>query len=212
MPQPPNHQPQKPEHRPRCPHCLRALSGCICAIARPIKTDTTVTIIQHPSEERRWKGTGRLLHLCLPSSRLIVEENIPATLLDSTNQHTVLLYPAESDEPQIDSNDLCASNTQLIILDGTWRKSRKLLHLNPALNALPRLRLPDPIPTSHYRIRKAEKDGQLATIEAAALALDQLEPQHAVFDHLSNVFEAFVTHIEAQEARFKGTTPRSTLE
>ena len=42
----------------------------------------------------------------------------------------------------------------LIVPDGTWRKARKLLYLNPLLDALPRVTLGQ-VPPSRYRLRKA---------------------------------------------------------
>jgi DTW domain-containing protein YfiP len=57
------------------------------------------------------------------------------------------------------------ARVQLVVLDGTWRKSRKMLHLNPLLRRLPRLSLED-VPASNYLIRKAHKVGQLSTLEA----------------------------------------------
>jgi DTW domain-containing protein YfiP len=53
----------------------------------------------------------------------------------------------------------------MVVLDATWRKSRKMLHLNPALQALPRLacehagfELPDP---------QGHAPDQLSSLEAA---------------------------------------------
>jgi DTW domain-containing protein YfiP len=49
-----------------------------------------------------------------------------------------------------------------------------MLYANPLLGELPRLALTDTVPAG-YRIRKAPRAGQLSTLEAAALALQQLE-------------------------------------
>lgn len=62
------------------------------------------------------------------------------------------------------------AGVRLVVLDGTWRKSRKMLHLNPVLAALPRLALRQ-MPPSHYHIRKAHRPDQLSSFEAAAYAL-----------------------------------------
>ncbi|WP_431194487.1 DTW domain-containing protein [Pseudomonas aeruginosa] len=67
-----------------------------------------------------------------------------------------------------------ASPSLLVVPDGTWRKARKLLHLNPALAALPRVSLAEGM-ASRYRLRKAPGEGALSTIEAIAAALDELE-------------------------------------
>ncbi len=79
--------------------------------------------------------------------------------------------------------------------DGTWRKARKLLHLNPLLAALPegdvgRGRV------SRYRLRKAPGPGALSTVEAIVQALQVLEAP-ASFEKLLRPFEAL---IEGQSA------------
>ncbi len=58
---------------------------------------------------------------------------------------------------------------RLVVLDGTWRKSRKMLYLNPLLQALPRLPLVD-LPALQYRIRKAQQAHQLSSFEASVAA------------------------------------------
>jgi len=78
-----------------------------------------------------------------------------------------------------------------VVLDATWRKSRKMLYLNPALQALPRLALVDVAP-SNYRIRKAHAPHQLSSLEAAAQALAQLEGNDAAFHPLFEAFDGFV--------------------
>jgi len=59
---------------------------------------------------------------------------------------------------------------RLVVLDATWRKSRKLLHLHPLLQALPRLPLRDP-PPSLYRIRKAHA-GSVIDVGSNVLCVD----------------------------------------
>ena len=66
---------------------------------------------------------------------------------------------------------------RLVLLDGTWRKSRKMLWANPLLQALPRLALHH-VPASRYAIRKAHAPHQLSTLEATQQALRHLEPAH----------------------------------
>lgn len=85
---------------------------------------------------------------------------------------------------------------RLIVLDGTWRKSRKMLALNPLLQKLPRLALHNP-PPSHYTIRKAHRPEQLSTFEASCLALMQLENDYQKYQPLLNVFDGFVKQQES---------------
>lgn len=81
---------------------------------------------------------------------------------------------------------------RLIVLDGTWRKSRKMLARNPLLQRLPRLALHNP-PTSHYTIRKAHRLDQLSTFEASCLGLMQLENDIAKYQPLLSAFEGFIS-------------------
>ena len=169
--------------------------------------------MQHPQEVANAKGSARLLHLCLPNSRLVTgetfaESDLQALLLaplqgQAAAQHprqTILLYP---DTPQDQVPDLPTppaltsallrdpAQLRLIVLDGTWRKSRKMLYRNPLLQQLPRLSLRD-MPASHYRIRKAHRPDQLSTLEATCAALSQLGGSVAPFVPLLKAFDGFV--------------------
>ena len=152
-------------------------------------------ILQHPLEVNHAKGTARLLHMSFPRSRLVTGEVFDESLFEG-GRH-VLLYPdtpqaglpavkALSPEKLADTNGLC-----LVVLDGTWRKSLKMLHLNPALQRMPRLSLED-LPASNYRIRKARLPHQLSTLEATCAALAQLEGDAGKFRPLLTAFEGFV--------------------
>jgi DTW domain-containing protein len=78
-----------------------------------------------------------------------------------------------------------------VVLDATWRKSRKMLHLSPALQRLPRLALAE-VPAGRYAIRKAHKPGQLSTLEATCAALAQLEGDAGRWQPLLAAFDRFV--------------------
>ncbi len=162
---------------------------------------TEVVILQHPLETDNAKGSARLLHLSLPGSQLIqgetfTEAHWQALLVD---RHTVLLYPDQPGRPASPSlagTDL--GQLRVIVLDGTWRKSRKMLHLDPRLQQLPRLTLQD-APASHYSIRKAQRADQLSTLEATCHALLQLGEPESGLQRLLQAFDGFV----AQQARYK---------
>lgn len=179
-----------------CARCLRPPSTCLCAWIAPTPTDCEVLILQHPLEVAQAKGSARLLHLSLPNSRLAVGETFdPEELrqwLQADGRTSVLLYPADADHPASPAPPADPAQLRLVVLDGTWRKSRKMLHLNPALEQLPRLALHAP-PPSRYLIRKAQRPGQLSTLEATCLALRQLEtgPQDR-FRPLLSAFDTFV--------------------
>lgn len=62
-----------------------------------------------------------------------------------------------------------------MLLDGTWRKVYRMLCLNSWLLQLPRLSL-QVENDSAYCIRKAKRSDSLSTLEAAASALQRLQP------------------------------------
>lgn len=185
--------------RPTCPHCLRPLRTCLCHWVTPVDNEVEVLVLQHPLEVQQAKGSARLLHLSLAHCRLSTGEQFDAAELDALEDgRSLLLYPdPESVDNFSRTAPLSTARPQrLIVLDGTWRKSRKLLHLNPVLQRLPRLALAEP-PPSRYTIRKAHRPDQLSTLEATCLALAQLEKAPERYEPLLAAFGDFVTHLAA---------------
>lgn len=192
---------------------MRPRRTCICAWITPTAHAVQVLILQHPLEVDQAKGSARLLQLSLSGSRLEVGEVFAEPVLQALLQppsggRTVLLYPdtTEDQSLQLAAPPLLdpelppeAEKILLVVLDGTWRKSRKMLYLNPLLQQLPRLALHD-VPASRYLIRKAHRPGQLSTLEAACHALMQLEHNEERYLPLLTAFDGFV----AQQLAYGG--------
>ena len=198
-----------------CPACLRPQNACICRWARPVAHAAQVLILQHPLEVHNPKGSARLLHLSLPGSRLVTGEtfaDLPALLTRpflpddpaAGPRQPVLLYPqapqdmaqgiapgGAAPEPLALDSWRDPARLRLVVLDGTWRKSRKMLHCNPLLLRLPRLSLKD-MPASKYLVRTAHRADQLSTLEATCAALAQLQGGSAQFAPLLAAFDGFV--------------------
>ena len=197
--------------RATCAACLRAQSACICRWVVPVRLDAALLILQHPLEVANAKNSARLLHLCVPGSVLAVGEAFDEAELDALlhadGRTPVLLYPDTPDTPDTPGAPAVtalppAGSVRLVVLDATWRKSRKMLHLNPALQRLPRLALRD-MPASNYRIRKAHAPDQLSTLEACAHALGQVEGSAERLAPLFNSFDGFVDQQAAFVPRLK---------
>lgn len=190
-------------HRPQraiCARCLRPQTSCICQWITPTAPACEVLILQHPLEVHVAKNSAGLLHLSLMGSRLVVGEAFDEATLAALLQppaYTVLLYPptaypAHAVPAVLDPAQLAnARPVRVVVLDATWRKSRKMLHLSPLLQRLPRFTLAE-VPASRYAIRKAHQPGQLSTLEAACAALAQLEGDAAKFQPLLAAFDGFV--------------------
>ena len=168
--------------RVACPRCERPASTCLCAtLPAPLAHRTELLILQHPGEAGHAKNTAAFLTLGLQAARLLRGEVFDATL---AGPGTALLYPGE---PAIPAP---ANVSRLILLDGSWRQSRRLLAANPWLAALPRVGLPEQ--PGRYAIRRAHRAGQLSTLEAGLHALALLEGGPERFAPLWAAFDAFV--------------------
>ncbi len=196
--------------RPTCSKCARPIRNCICALVKLVSNRVDVLLLQHPDESTNSKNTAGLLHLSLKNSQLHLGETFNTEdiqqWLFSNQKAPVLLYP---DTPEYKSLGLIApppfeplANTpfdqlRLVVIDATWRKSRKMLYLNPALQNLPRLALAH-TPASLYKIRRAHSENQLSTLEASCYALQQLEQGAVDYQPLLDAMSHFV----AQQSAF----------
>ena len=189
-----------PKAMPRktCPNCQRPIPVCYCSALVQVANTVRVLIIQHQLEQRHPFNTGHMAQLCLSNSELIVAETLSATQLTRIlKTPSALLYPSlpwlpdspeitpETREPAVDSYI-----QQLIVIDATWNKSKKMLHLHPALQELPRLHLKCKL-KSNYQIRKTSVADGLSTIESIVEALSILEPEGA-FETMLQPFERMI--------------------
>lgn len=177
--------------RPQCVRCQRPASHCLCALIPSLDSRTRVLLLQHPSEVGHALNTARLAALGLNNAQLVVGEVFEdlATLLNVPGYQARLLFPAD-DAQALQAYAPDEQPLLLVVPDGTWRKARKLLHLNPLLAALPRVTLADG-GVSRYRLRKAPGPGALSTVEAIVQALQVVEAPRC-FEPLLKPFEALI--------------------
>lgn len=161
-------------------------------------------VLQHPQEQQQAKGTATLLALSLRRCQLRVGEQFEPGMLQALLQapsadgqpvQALLLYPGATAPAA--ATALPPSRLRLVVLDGSWRKSRKMLALNPALQALPRLSLEQP-PPSRYAVRRAESAEQRSTLEATVLALQQLEARPQRYAALWAGMDGFVAQLSSR--------------
>ena len=177
--------------RPQCSRCLRPVTHCLCALIPSLDSRTRVLLLQHPSEVGHALNTARLAALGLNNAQLVVGEvfeGLPS-LLNVPGYQARLLFPADGAQP-LQAYASSDAPLLLVVPDGTWRKARKMLHLNPLLAALPRVTLAEG-GVSRYRLRKAPGPGALSTVEAIVQALQVLEAPTS-FEALLKPFEALI--------------------
>ncbi|PWB30210.1 DTW domain-containing protein [Pseudomonas sp. SDI] len=179
--------------RIHCERCLRPQSHCLCPLIPSLDSRTRVVLLQHPSEVRHALNTAKLAALGLRNAELRVGEVFDdlEALLATPGYRLGLLFPGEGAEAvRAYALEEDTRPWLLVVPDGTWRKARKLLHVNPLLAGLPRVTLDVRVP-SRYRLRKAPEEGALSTLEAVVQALNVLEAPQA-FDALLRPFEALI--------------------
>lgn len=189
--------------RPKCLKCNTPIARCFCDLVVATESDVEIIIWQHPSETGHAKGTVPLLTRCLTNSQLIIAEALNQADFEqrfgSTGRQLHLLFP-EDDKKGANRLPLpSGKQLSLLVLDGTWRKARKLLYLNPWLTQLPRYPLINP-PPSRYSIRKAEKPGQLSTLEATCAAIAQAELSTKNSQPILDAFESYLNRLSAPRA------------
>ncbi len=173
-----------------CQKCSKPSAACLCRWLAPQENTIAVFVIQHPDEAMKAIGTAKLIALGLEKSKVITslhitEQDINSILGDYSCAAPLLIYPQSLNEDsyhyvydfekeRFSSLPLQKAYDCIILLDGTWRNTRELLHCNAWLKKLPTLNLAN-IGESHYRIRQAKQAGALASIEAVSCALSLLD-------------------------------------
>ncbi|MDO8343101.1 MAG: tRNA-uridine aminocarboxypropyltransferase [Cellvibrio sp.] len=196
--------------RPTCSICARPVRNCICALVSATANQVEVLILQHPDETPNSKNTAGLLNLSLKNTQLRIGESFAAADLNgwlfADQKQPLLLYPEITEykalglaapQPPLTVDQLKPSLLRLVVIDATWRKSRKMIYLNAALQSLPRMTLAE-TPESIYKIRKAHNENQLSTLEASCYALQQLEQHEVDYAPLLTAMSLFV----AQQSAF----------
>lgn len=174
--------------RSLCTQCQRPSSACICSFIVKTENETSVLILQHPSEVKESKGTVALLQRSLTCCRVLIGENFSENLElnELLSCHRVLLLFPGGDAKELSEKYIFDRNTNieqdensktlLVILDGTWKKAYKIFMLSKNLHMLPQVCLPDVLANNgKYLIRKVAKKNALSSLEATCYALAILE-------------------------------------
>ncbi|WP_413692496.1 tRNA-uridine aminocarboxypropyltransferase [Psychromonas sp. KJ10-2] len=174
-----------------CTECNKALTACICDAICALDNQHFLHILQDPSEQNKAIGTARILDLSLSKVKLTVADTFDPTLFDLNN--TFLVFPSEEAATigTLRETAQINSETQFILLDGSWKKAYKLLMSNPFLQSLPTLMI-NVQEKSRYRIRKSPREDGLSTVEAGYYLLSELENDNNKFLPLLEVFKQMI--------------------
>lgn len=196
--------------RDKCERCLRPRAACYCAHIPSIATKTRLVLLQHPRERDMAIGTAHMASLCLENSELHVgidwSESEPLKrALSDPERPPILLYPGK-DAVDISKHPPPGPVT-LVVVDGTWALTKKLVRVNPILQALPRYAFVPPAP-SEYRIRREPNMESVSTIEALIHTLTALEGDPERFAAMMAPFRAMIDFQIACQSRLNGARHR----
>ena len=176
--------------RALCPHCERPVKTCLCDDIVTLKCAYQLIILQDPTEAKHALSSSPILAKSIEDTRLIIGEIFdPFELLgEDWQQQSLLVFPSENSLSGAQAAQLTFK--YVILLDGTWRKVSRLLHLNPWLTQIPSIAI-QATRASEYKIRKTPREDGLSTIEAAVETLNSLEPNKD-FSPILNAFHKMI--------------------
>ena len=161
----------------------------------------------HPKEARKeGSGTGRLCHLALQNSRLLVgvdfsdDERVNKLIADP-GFRSVLLFPRAGAIDLLQHGyqtlgHLPDKPFQIFVIDGTWRLAGKILRLSENLRSLPAVKF-SPRHASKFRVKKQPREECLSTLESIHLLLELgleqgVEAVDGEIDQLPEIFDQLV--------------------
>ncbi len=207
-------------HRESCFSCFQPSFSCYCEHVKRFDPEMKFVILIHPIERRRRIATGRMTHLCLENSDLIIGEDYSDdvrvnSILSDPNYHPVMLYPG------VGSTDISLLKTEergplfpkdkklaVFVIDGTWNTARRMVR-SENLRGLQRICFTPSAPST-FRVRKQPKEGCVSTIEAVHETIELLGAREGfdvasrrhdnllfVFDQLVENQLKFITEVKS---------------
>jgi DTW domain-containing protein YfiP len=174
----------------RCLRCYLLSDYCICPLVGSGHTSQPqVLIVRHHWEAFKSTGTARLAQLALDNARIIdmaAENPEPVRAQLAELDNAWLLYPGGAS-----TAGSGARPQTLVVLDGTWRQTQKMLRRLPEVSRLPRFSLTE-APSGRARLRESPRPGARSTLESIADALSVLDSAECG-QRLLDLHEAFVT-------------------
>lgn len=208
----------------RCMKCFRPVKTCYCKYIEPIDTGVKFVFLMHPKEAYKQRtGTGRLAHLTLEQSEIIIgidftENKRLNELLNSKEYVPLLLYPGEDAWSAQTENEgkklksMLGSKTLLVIVvDATWFLAKKMMRLSKNLQQLQKLSFKANY-RSQFQFKTQPAEECLSTIESCYYLINELKSAGICKDvpaePLMNIFKQMVSfQIESQKEREQSGIP-----
>lgn len=161
----------------------------MCHALKYFETSLQTYIYQHPSETKQRFKTAHLACAQLSNCEIISDSKEIDILLESAPP-TALFYPLA--EAKVWDYESAKAYKNVIILDGTWSKARRLIHENPKLRELSCFQLPLTGSGTKLRpLRKAPEEHHLSTLEAIA-HIHQIAENQIEYQKITEVLDEWV--------------------
>ncbi|MFQ3206221.1 MAG: DTW domain-containing protein YfiP [Glaciecola sp.] len=182
--------------RERCKRCQYPSKTCVCSALSRIENKTRIIVLQDKNEASNAKNTARLLALLLTNFSIIKSDDLISMkeLEDACMNNPTsfaLFFPSNNSNafenrfsPSPGNNsDSSSPIKNLLFIDGTWRKAKRLYLSNEWLQNPPSFHFNEPL-EGLYRIRKTSIDNGLSTLEAVAYAVSKTDgiPSQPFYD------------------------------
>lgn len=171
------------ETRSFCDQCDFLKSRCLCDTLKSVQNQTQLIILQHPSETKHPLNTVRIMSKSFKNILIFKGEDFNQhqllnEIIANPDNNILLLYPGPQSQtlsPETYQKNFSTPITHLIVIDGTWRKAKKIFLTSQNLQLLETCKLAE-VNQTEYKIRKAPTPDSLSTLEATVEALNIIEP------------------------------------
>jgi DTW domain-containing protein len=181
---------------PVCPLCLKPMSLSVCDRVTPIDNRIAVLILQHPQEQDKLLGTGRLTAVQFRNAAFRIGlswaslAKVLGRSADPKRWAILYLGSAKPDDfPKgrevvvldkdgkavADQDRELAGIEGVVVFDGTWSQAKTLWWRNPWVLKAKRIALNPRQPSLYGKLRREPRREGLSTLEATALLLANLE-------------------------------------
>lgn len=177
--------------RELCFQCLRPKRFCYCKYTKPVESGIKFIFLTHPKEVKRQKtGTGRLAHLCLPQSEILMGIDFTQnerlnSLLHDERYVPLLMYPSPlavtADSPVLKEKlyDNPPQGMQkkiplVLIIDSTWFCSKKMLKLSKNLFDITKLSFKEAY-KSIFTFKTEPAEHCISTIESCYYLIKEMQ-------------------------------------
>ena len=217
------------EALPQCRRCHKLAVFCVCDSIEQIKIRTSLLLLQHPQEQDKALGTARLTALHFQDAVLKIGLSWPSlsralgrpvhdpsrwvvlylgsVRIDRSNTDRAVVAINRNGQMESNQRAALADIEGVVLLDGTWSQAKALWWRNPWMLKCQRVVLAPRWASRYGKLRKEPRRDGLATIEAAAIMLANLEGRPDVETTLLASFDGMLTKYQEVQARTPELTP-----